>query len=192
MSLQGTDQELAAASCNGSVPAFAVLVERYQERLHRFLVMRCGNKADAEDALQETFLNAYRYMQSYNPRWQFSTWIYRIAIRNLNRARRPPEQLRESLREDLADASDDPLQACIVDADRNNLWLAARQILATDCYSALWLHYVEDMSVKDVARALGRSVAWTKVNLFRGRQRLGKTLVAQESNSERKHGYGPV
>ncbi len=80
-----TDEQLVTDSLAGSALAFSELVERYQERLLRYLVTRSGNRADAEDAVQDTFISAYRYLYSYNPRWAFSTWIYRIAIRNLAR-----------------------------------------------------------------------------------------------------------
>ena len=67
----------------GSVEAFTDLVESYRGRLFRYLLSRCNNYADAEDALQDTLINAYKYLHSYNPQWRFSTWLYRIAIRNL-------------------------------------------------------------------------------------------------------------
>lgn len=79
------DEQLVEAALAGSVDAFGELAGRYQERLFRFLLTRCATRADAEDALQDTFLNAFRYLDSYRPRWRFSTWLYRIAIRNADR-----------------------------------------------------------------------------------------------------------
>ena len=77
-----SDLELIEAAKHGSVDAFTELVHAYRERLLRFLVTRCASFADAEDALQDTMINAYRYIRSYDARWRFSTWLYRIAIRN--------------------------------------------------------------------------------------------------------------
>ena len=76
------EAELIEKAKAGSVPAFTLLVESYRERLLRFLLTRCPSVADAEDVLQDTLINAYRYLYSYNPQWRFSTWLYRIAIRN--------------------------------------------------------------------------------------------------------------
>ena len=70
-----SDEKLVEESLAGSELAFSELVDRYQERLLRFLLTRCRNRADAEDAVQDTFISAYRYLHSYNPRWRFSTWI---------------------------------------------------------------------------------------------------------------------
>jgi RNA polymerase sigma-70 factor (ECF subfamily) len=83
-----TDEQLVEESLAGSALAFTELVERYQERLLRYLLTRATNRADAEDAVQDTFISAYRYLHSFNPQWRFSTWIYRIAIRNAARQAR--------------------------------------------------------------------------------------------------------
>jgi RNA polymerase sigma-70 factor (ECF subfamily) len=166
-----TDEELAEAAKNGSAAAFDELVGRYQGRLLRFLLVRCNNRADAEDAIQDTFVNAFKYLQSYNARWRFSTWLYRIAMRNASR-----QALLPSATQDEAVDAVDPLSACITDSERENLWLTARAILGRDAYSALWLRYVEDMPLNDVATALNRSLAWTKVSLMRSRQRLKRRL----------------
>lgn len=178
------DEELVEAALAGSVDAFAELVLRYQQGLLRFLVTRCPTRADAEDALQDTFLNAFRYLESYRPRWRFSTWLYRIAIRNAARAR-----VRNESFEDAAGATD-LLEQCIRDSDLNNLWLAARRVLSADAQAALWLRYAEDLPIREVARALGRSQAWTKVTLLRARRRLSAELTEPRPSASEGKAYG--
>ena len=170
-----SDEELVELANAGSDPAFSELVERYQGRLLRFLLTRCASRADAEDALQDTFINAYRYLHSFNPRWRFSTWIYRIGIRNAMRVNKPAAVSEQ----DVVDYSADPLQEVIDVSDRENLWAVARKILADDIYSAMWLRYVEDMSIKEVSKTLDRSVSWTKVTLLRARKRLSDEMSPQ-------------
>lgn len=170
----------------GVASAFDELVERYQERLLRFLLTRSACRADAEDAIQDTFINAYRYLASFDSRWRFSTWLYRIALRNLARQRRPVWQ--ES--EETLVGSDDPLQDCIDQSERENVWMAARRLLSDEAYSAMWLRYVEDMSVKEIARALGKSLSWTKVTLLRGRRRLTAELAVTEPATAQRESYG--
>lgn len=162
------ERKLIAAAKAGSVAAFTDLVCSYRVRLLRFLVTRCASFADAEDALQDTLIAAYRYIHSYDPRWRFSTWLYRIAIRNAARLRGPEVMTIGELR----DEENDPLQQCIADSETDNLWLSARRVLNDEVYVAMWLRYAEDMSVKDIAKTLDRSESWTKVNLMRGRQAL--------------------
>ncbi len=177
---------MIALAKEGSVSAFSELVEIYQERLLRFLVTRCRSRADAEDAIQDTFINAFRYIGSYNPRWKFSTWLFRIALRN---AARLSEQT-ELLDSDVPASTADPLEACIVASERENLWLTARQMLSTDAYSAMWLRYAEDMSVKDIARTLQKPMSWTKVTLMRSRRRLSAELTGANEATANGEAYG--
>jgi RNA polymerase sigma-70 factor, ECF subfamily len=169
---------LIDAARQGSASAFTELVQSYRERLFRFLLTRAPSYADAEDALQDTLINAYRYLHSYDPRWRFSTWLYRIAINNVAKVRSAGNaELGE-----LSDEESDPLQHCIAASDRENLWLSARRLLNDEVYAAMWLRYVEDMSVTDISAVLERSLSWTKVNLLRGR----KALDAEFNNDESK------
>lgn len=164
----------------GSVGAFTDLVRSYRERLLRFLMTRCANFADAEDALQDTLISAFRYIRTYDSRWRFSTWLYRIAIRNAAKARivevLPPG--------DLRDEESDPLLQCMADSETENLWVSARRLLSEEVFAAMWLRYAEDMSINDIAAALDRSASWTKVNLMRGRRVLDEEMNRAVTESE--------
>lgn len=124
-------------------------------------------------------MNAFCYLGSYDARWRFSTWIYRIAIRNARRSGIPSGASVEN----LADESPDALQLCIEQSERENLWLVARRVLSEDAYAAMWLRYVEDLPLADIATALGRSQAWTKVALLRGRRRLTAELNDEKADN---------
>ena len=167
----------------GSADAFADLVRRYRNRLLRFLITRCASYADAEDALQDTLINAFRYIRSYDQRWRFSTWLYRIAIRNASNGR--PQDMPAV--HELKDDANDPLLQCIAASETENLWLSARRLLNPEVFAAMWLRYAEDMSVKDISIALDRSPSWTKVNLMRARRALDAEL---NSANEENEAYG--
>jgi RNA polymerase sigma-70 factor (ECF subfamily) len=180
-----SDEQLVEAAKQGSSAAFSELVGRHQQRLLRFLLTRCATRSDAEDVLQDSFINAYRYLRSYNPRWRFSTWLYRIAIRNAARLPRPLDVTTDEVVDDV-----DLLQDCIAQSERANLWLTAKKLLSNDAYAAMWLRYVEDLPVKDVANALDRSVSWTKVTLLRCRRRLQAELGDESLPDNRGEMYG--
>ena len=178
------ERKLIAAAKAGSVEAFTDLVGSYRKRLLRFLLTRCASFADAEDALQDTLINAFRYLHSYDPRWRFSTWLYRIAIRNAGKLRNPHViEIGDELGE-LRDEENDPLQQCIADSETENLWVSARRVLNDDVYAAMWLRYTEDMSVADISTTLDRSVSWTKVNLMRGRRALENEIGGAANENE--------
>ncbi len=183
-----TDEQLVEATLDGSDAAFGELVERYQERLLRFLLSRSNSRADAEDAIQDTFISAYRYLASFDSRWRFSTWIYRIAIRNAAKQRRPEWHDSDV---ELADDAD-PLDACIAHSEQENVWQAAKRLLSNDAYNAMWLRYVEDLSVKEISAALDKSASWTKVNLLRGRRRLSAELACDAQAEEQRESYGRI
>jgi RNA polymerase sigma-70 factor (ECF subfamily) len=180
-----SETALIEAAKKGSARAFTDLVGAYREGLLRFLLTRSTSYADAEDALQDTLINAYKYLHSYDSRWRFSTWLYRIAINNAARMR-SPDMVELG---DLSDEEDDPLQHCIAAADRENLWLAARRSLNDEVYTAMWLRYAEDMSVKDISAVLERSVSWTKVNLLRGRKTLDQEMN-KDATDDKSKAYG--
>jgi len=169
-----TDAELVARCCDGAA-AFSQLVERYQNRLLRYLLSRAATRADAEDALQEAFIKAYKHLNQYDSRWAFSTWLFSIASRelmNIQRRRVPqsfdPAQLPPKITPAALPADDGP----------PGVWRFAKQALADEHYAALWLFYAEDMAIKEISRALGRSQVWVKVTLHRARHTLKKHLDA--------------
>ncbi|MEJ2171176.1 MAG: sigma-70 family RNA polymerase sigma factor [Woeseiaceae bacterium] len=167
------------AAKKGSVEAFTSLVNGFRPGLLRFLVTRTSTYADAEDALQDTLINAYRYLHSYDSRWRFRTWLYRIAVNTAAKIRRADTvELGE-----LSSEESGPLEQCVAAADRENLWLSARNLLSDEAYAAMWLRYVEDMSVKDISAVLERSVSWTKVNLLRARRLLEAKLSNETGGS---------
>lgn len=177
---------MIALAKEGSDSAFSALIERYQKRLFRFLLVRCRSRADVEDVIQDTFVNAYRYIGSYDPRWSFSTWLFRIALRNAAKT----SQREEAVDDDSSPTPTDPLEACIAASERENLWLTARRTLSTDAYSAMWLRYAEDMSVKDIARTMRRPMSWTKVTLMRSRRRLSMEMSDGQEATANGEAYG--
>ena len=180
-----SESALIEAARKGSAAAFTDLVVNYREGLLRFLLTRSSSYADAEDALQDTLINAYRYLHSYDSRWRFSTWLYRIAINNVAKLK-----LVDTIElGDLGDEESDPLRHCIAESERQNLWQCARRQLSDEVYTAMWLRYVEDMSVKDISAILERSISWTKVNLLRGRKTLDAELN-KDATDDKSKAYG--
>ena len=157
----------------GAVSAFEQLIAHYQSRLLRYLMLRGLQRADAEDAVQTAFINAWQHLHSYRPAWRFSTWLYRIAGRaaaDINSSNAQTESLAE---QHLADAESNPAGA------EDNIWLLARQHLPAAAFELLWLHYGEGFSGAEIARIKRRSQVWVRVNLLRARQQLQYQLKLQ-------------
>ena len=77
---RSSDKELMERFLRGEVEGFNLLVKNYKVRLFSMLYRLVGNREEAEDILQETFLRVYRQKESYDFNYSFSTWIYTIAL----------------------------------------------------------------------------------------------------------------
>jgi RNA polymerase sigma-70 factor (ECF subfamily) len=178
-----SDEQLANEAQRGSCASFELLVRRYQSRLLRFL-LRSLRQADAEDVLQDAFVQAYQNLHRYSDRWRFKTWLFvigqRLMIDHLRRAKR-----HVAIGDDDARSHFDHELALEMTERRERLWAMAKRVLDDQAYRAVWLHYVEDMGTRDIAAVLGRSWVWVKTSLHRSRRKLAPHLVEMESPAPR-------
>lgn len=172
------DEELAREAQDGSLECFEELVRRYETRLYRFLARACRNDADGADLTQETFVTAYTKLERFNPAQSFATWLFTIARRKCIdhlRARQPVsgEALPESVDEDS------PAELLARRDEQADLWQRARAVLSDAQFQALWLKYVEELSVAEIAKVLRLTRTHVKVILFRARTALAVALELQ-------------
>jgi RNA polymerase sigma-70 factor (ECF subfamily) len=175
-------EELARRSQEGCRAAFAELVERYGNRLFKFLSYRTNNSHDTEDLVQDAFIKAYENIHRYKDSWRFSTWLFTIAARLANSHFRRSKTC-QFPGENQPDALE-PGQRVVVREMQQNLWAKARR-LSRNQYQALWLKYGQDMSIKEIAKVLGKTQVNVKVLLYRARVNLAgmlqKEYVEQEA-----------
>src|SRR5436305_12671748 len=74
-----TDAELAASAAQGSQDAFRELVKRFERPVYSLVLRMVQDPATAEDLAQEVFVKAFRALRTYDPRWKFSSWLFKIA-----------------------------------------------------------------------------------------------------------------
>lgn len=176
-----TDEHLAVRAAAGCSQSFETLVRRFQTRVLHFLTRRTRSREDAEDLTQEAFVRAYENLGRYNVRWRFSTWIFTIAQRlaaSHVRRRRPTDQSIEL--SDTTDAAAQPAQRLAAIESRQRLWDIAAEALDETKFTAMWLHYVEEMTAAEVGHVLGRSRVAVKTMLHRARKQL-KPALADDS-----------
>jgi len=75
-----SDEILVKKSQKGDYPSFEELVKRYEKKIYNLAYRIMGNKEDASDVLQETFLQAFKKLATFKGKAKFSTWLYRIAV----------------------------------------------------------------------------------------------------------------
>jgi RNA polymerase sigma-70 factor (ECF subfamily) len=90
-----SDRDLVALARQGDATAFTTLVNRHEKQIYRLALRMMGNDSDAEEVLQETFLNAFEKLGEFRGDAAFNSWIYRIAansaLMRLRRKRRAPD-----------------------------------------------------------------------------------------------------
>ena len=170
---QLSDEELASKVAAGSRSLFEELIERYSSRLYYYLRHRFKTDQDIEDLIQDTFLKAFRNIDRFNPQRKFSTWLYTIAIRlAISRFR---SEKSKSNRLQPAPSTPDPQDIVIQKQESQNVWHLASK-LGKRQYEALWLHYGEDMPIKEMAKILNKKPITVRVLLHRARLNLGKRM----------------
>ena len=99
--MNGTDDlDLVRSARGGDEAAFAELLERHQSRIYNHALRMMGNSQDAEEVLQDTFVQVFRNLDRFEERSRFSTWIYRIATNESLMRLRKAHRKREVFFED--------------------------------------------------------------------------------------------
>ncbi|UCF16288.1 MAG: sigma-70 family RNA polymerase sigma factor [Phycisphaerales bacterium] len=181
-----SSEELAWRSREGCRASFGQLVERYAPRLLYFLSRRTSGIHDAEDLVQDTLVRAFENVHRYRKTWKFSTWLFTIAARLATSNYRKKQKAREFSKTSSNDTTC-PSTILLRQEERLSLWAQAME-LSENQYQVLWLKYAEDMSVKEIARVMGKSQVSVKVLLYRARaglaQRLQDKLAEKNSLDE--------
>lgn len=172
------DSVLAACACEGDEEAFAVLVRRHSSRLLVLSQHLLGNRADAEDAVQEAFLSAWRQLPDFRHGASFGTWMYRIVTnRCLNILRSPPHPLPlDTVSEPAAsDAGSSPPRMAEADAATAALVRALRELRPE--LRACWvLRELHGLHYDEIAHVVGSSEQTVRGRLARARRTLMEAM----------------
>jgi RNA polymerase sigma-70 factor (ECF subfamily) len=189
-SLQVPEEKgLISRAMRGDATAFESLYSRHKRALFQTALRVLGNVEDAEDALQEGLLAAYRNLKRFEGRSQFSTWLTRIVI-NASLMRRRSMRARPAVSlENFSDeentipaeerfAADDPSPEEIYQRrELSNLIKANLAELSPVLRDAFVLRESQGLTTSEAARALGVSENTLKARLWRARQQLAERLA---------------
>lgn len=181
------DEELIRRVQQGEVAAFEELVRRYERKVYNIAYRLLGNEEDATEALQDTFLRAYRYIPGFKFKSSFYTWLYRIATNvSLTKLRRRKKTTTVSLDEpvkntddlmfDIPDNHTTPEEAFAQKRLRERLQ-AAIEKLPAELRAVVVLRDLEGLSNEEVSKTLGLSVPAVKARLHRGRIALREKMA---------------
>jgi RNA polymerase sigma-70 factor (ECF subfamily) len=191
--MEGTDLAAVERTRGGDTAAFRVLVERYGRSVFRLAFRMTGNEFDAEDVVQETFLRAFKQLDSYESRSSFGTWLYRIAANyslDLIRSRKRHAARHVAETEEQEDVLDnvktnEPGQDRMYYSTQVKLRLdAALQLLTEQERTAFQLRHFEGKSIEEIGEILDLGVSATKNSIFRAVRKVREALEPVVSSYE--------
>ncbi len=178
--VEPSDAELVRRVRTGDTRAYGALVSRYRDRLGRYAVHMIGDREDAEEALQDSFVRAYRSLARCDDPARFGAWLYGILVNRCRTtgaraARRRRMFVHDAHALDLAPHADQTDRLDWTDAvDR------ALARLAPDYREAFLLKHVEDLEYEEIAELTGAGVSALKMRVKRAREQLQKYLREAE------------
>jgi RNA polymerase sigma-70 factor, ECF subfamily len=161
----------------GETPLFARLVDRYQARLGRYALRMLGNKDDADDVLQETFIRAYRSLAHCEGPGGFGPWVFGILVnRCRTHAARRARTERIMVRSEVALGTAGVAPTETRDALRDAIDWAVQQ-LPVEQREAFLLKHVEDLSYEAMETVTGVRAGTLRMRVLRARDGLRKLLA---------------
>jgi RNA polymerase sigma-70 factor (ECF subfamily) len=187
-----TDQQLIAQTLDGQTAAFGILVRKYQDRLFNSMVHLLRNPADAEDVVQDAFLQALRKLDTFQGNSQFYTWLFRIArntaISKLRR-RKPTVSLESTDSQQRLDFPDDgPTPATEMERrERQTGLMRAMDRLSSEHRAILILREMEEQNYETISEILDLPVGTVRSRLHRARLQLKEFLLQTEDDDQQNH-----
>jgi RNA polymerase sigma-70 factor (ECF subfamily) len=177
--VKSADLELALRCRAGDAGAFEELYRRHAGRLFNLALRMAGTAQEAEDLLQDVFLQAHRKLASFRGDSSLATWLYRLAMNqcldHLRGRHTRMDRATDSLDGEQAIEPASPAPAVPTAVSRIDLERAIGR-LPEGCRAAFLLHDVEGFEHQEVAQILGVSIGTSKSQVHRARMKLREML----------------
>lgn len=188
------EAEWLTKAIDGNEEAFSMLVEHYLPQVYKLCLGLAGNKQDAEDCVQETFLKAWNGLVNFKGQASFYTWIYRIAVNTCIDLRKAASRKMTlsldanisekefSLMDKLSDPSPMP-DAIVIEMESGQAIVRAIISLPEIMQEILILRDIQSCTYQEIATLLNIAIGTVKSRLFRARQKVMAFLRAEELNA---------
>lgn len=177
-----SDQEIISSVLKGNDEDFKYLIERYKDRAFSLLKRILRNDMDAEEALQDSFIKAFKSLKSFKGEAKFSSWFYRIVY---NTAMTKISNRKTDLKiVDIEfDDNDEPINDLSNLYDENDTEFAnlnsteefinkLLDMIPVKYSSVLTMFYIDELNIEEIAQSTGMTISNTKVILHRARNLL--------------------
>jgi RNA polymerase sigma-70 factor (ECF subfamily) len=179
-----SDDELIRRARAADHAAYRELVDRYKDAGYRLALRVLRHPSDAEDALQEAFIKAYVYLDSYSPHYRFYTWfstiVRNVALSHLKARDFLVTSLSDEMVLPVRSALEDSPELAALASSRRDVVRAAVTLLPERYRRVLVLRYWHDLSYDEIASVTQQSLAAVKTQIHRGKALLGEGLRVAE------------
>jgi RNA polymerase sigma-70 factor (ECF subfamily) len=171
------EKEIIEKAKNGEKEAFGLLYDYYHSRIYRFIFLKVSNKQDAEDITHQVFLSAWQNIKNYESQgFPFSSWLYRIsrnAVIDFYRRKKNEIPL-----EEVSNVLNDELKIDKIDLKiQMEKVMKALKKLKPEYQDIIIMRFVDDLSIKEAAKALDKSEGAVKIMQHRAINSLKKLLI---------------
>jgi RNA polymerase sigma-70 factor (ECF subfamily) len=169
------ERVLVLRSLHGDREAFGEIVHLHQQAVFGVAYRMLGNVHDAEDAAQEAFIRAYRFLDAFEPDRPLGPWLNRITFNVCMNRLETGKQLLDIDEEAASSPEPDPERQAVVRDSKERIRYELDR-LPLRYRAAIELRHFQEMSYADIAKQLHRSLADVKSDLFRARKLLAERL----------------
>ena len=174
--------QLIKQALEGDQKAYEMLLKRYENGIYNMIYQMVKNREETRDLVQETFIKAFRSLESYNDTYAFSTWLYKIAFNNcIDSIRKKklktfpldkPIQLKEGqVHQEIHDDTLSPEKKYIF-SESKNIIQNTIESLPEKYRSVILLRHNEERSYEEISEILNIPIGTVKARIFRAREML--------------------
>ncbi len=176
INMEQPDEYYIGQVLKGNTSAFEYLVKKYQDMVFGLALKMLKNHEDAEEMVQDSFVKAFRSLNSYRQESRFSTWLYRITYNGcITLLRKRKVEIRSLDESNLKEQDEQKIHEQLNEVNQEEmvryLHLALSKLPEVD-QVLITLHYYEDQKVEDVSQITGLSESNVKVRIHRARRRM--------------------
>ena len=181
------DYALVVKAIDNDQSAYGTLMNRYRGAIHQMMFKMVGNNEDAADLTQEAFTKAFNKLPSYEPRYAFSTWLFKIATNNcidyIRKKRLVTLSIDETIKEDsdqqfsynIKSEVPDPEER-MVKVQRSKMMRSLIGQLSTKYRIMIEMRFFQELSYDEIATELNIPLGTVKAQLFRAKEMLHTQL----------------
>ena len=192
------DYVFVCNAIDGQQQAYATLMNRYRGAIQQMMYKMVGNHEDAADLTQEAFTKAFNKLPSYEPRYAFSTWLFKIATNNcidhIRKKRLVTLSIDETIKEDsdqqfsfnIKSGAHDPEEK-LVRQQRSRMMRLLIGQLSLKYRQMIEMRFFQELSYDEIATELGIPLGTVKAQLFRAKEMLHNPLKNPAALSYLEH-----